>query len=86
MRTNAQKPRIDCKDQKAQQRCVREGSWSWGGRKNCLLDRCKHECLLGGSGIELDLEGSSRFPQVRLVEEERKGEVGLCQENSTYVA
>lgn len=51
------------------------------GRKGSLLDCCNHG-RLGGSGIELDLEDYSRFPQVRLVEGKKKGEVGLCKENS----
>ena len=37
---------------------------------------------LGGSGIALNLEDYLRFPQTRLVKRKKKGEVGLCQENS----
>ena len=37
---------------------------------------------LGGSGIVLNLEDYLRFPQTRLVKRKKKGEVGLCKENS----
>ena len=46
------------------------------------LGWCNHGMPLGGSGIVLNLEDYLRFPQTRLVKRKKKGEVGLCKENS----
>lgn len=46
------------------------------------LGWCDHGMPLGESGIELNLEDYSRFPQADLVKRKKKGEAGLCKENS----